>query len=140
MKFACGERRRKHDDHLIPLINVVFLMLIFFMLIGRIAAPPDLFQIRPPVSQIQQRESDKDVTILVSRDGLLAVDDTPVTLETLIPALQLSLDNARRKQGGTAGIRVKADAALTAGQLMSILKRLRDSGNAKVRLLTWSDR
>ena len=56
------------------------------------------------------------------------------------PALQLSLDNARRKQGGTAGIRVKADAALTAGQLMSILKRLRDSGNAKVRLLTWSDR
>ena len=139
MKFPCGERRRKHDDHLIPLINVVFLMLIFFMVIGRIA-PPDLFQIRPPVSQIQQRESDKDVTILVSRDGLLAVDDTPVTLETLIPALQLSLDNARRQQGGTAGIRVKADAALTAGQLMSILKRLRDSGNTKVRLLTWSDR
>ena len=139
MKFPCGERRRKHDDHLIPLINVVFLMLIFFMVIGRIA-PPDLFQIRPPVSQSQQRESDKDVTILVSRDGSLAVDDTPVTLETLIPALQLSLDNARRQQGGTAGIRVKADAALTAGQLMSILKRLRDSGNAKVRLLTWSDR
>jgi biopolymer transport protein ExbD len=136
MKFPSRERRGGNDDHLIPLINVVFLMLIFFMVIGRIA-PADLFQVRPPTSRSQQLLQEHSVTLLITHNGSLAVDAAPVTLETLIPTLQTALDAAGKKQGATPEIRIKADAALTAGQLTPVLDRLRNSGQSKVRLLTW---
>lgn len=136
MKFPPKERRGGSDDHLIPLINVVFLMLIFFMVIGHIA-PADRFQVTPPASRSEQPESQNGITILIARDGSLAIDETPVTLETLVPALQASLDRAALKWGNRSELRIKADAALTAGQLTPILKQLRESGRSKVRLLTW---
>ncbi|MCB1867352.1 MAG: biopolymer transporter ExbD [Gammaproteobacteria bacterium] len=138
MKLPQKERRGKSDDHLIPLINVVFLMLIFFMVIGQIA-PPDRFQIRPPTSRSELSAKERSITIAVTRDGSLALNETPVALEALIPRLKLALD-AGRQQGDAAEIQIRADAALTAGRLTQILDRLRESGISKVRLLTWSER
>ena len=135
MKFPYRERRGASDDHLIPLINVVFLMLIFFMVIGRIA-PTDRFPVQPPTSRSQQTAVEYSVTISIAANGSLAVADTPVTLETLIPTLEASLAATGENQIGTAEIHLKADAALTTGQLAPILEQLRNSGNSKVRLLT----
>ncbi|MCB1863069.1 MAG: biopolymer transporter ExbD [Gammaproteobacteria bacterium] len=136
MKFPSGDRRGGSDDQLIPLINVVFLMLIFFMVIGRIG-PADRLQVTPPASRSQLPASEQGVTILIARDGSLAIDETPVALATLVPRLQAALDRAELKWGSPAELRIKADAALTAGQLAPLLSQLRESGRTKVRLLTW---
>ena len=42
-------RPRNEDERILPLINVVFLLLIFFMLAGRLSAS-DPFQVEPPRS------------------------------------------------------------------------------------------
>ena len=133
MKFPGRVHRDASDNHLIPLINVVFLMLIFFMVIGQIA-PSDRFQVTAPTSRSQQPIDGNGITIFVTQNGSLAVNETEVTLETLIPTLLVSLDAA----GEQAEIHIKADAALTTGQLTPLLERLRDSGKSKVRLMTWS--
>ena len=137
MKFPGRVHRDASDNHLIPLINVVFLMLIFFMVIGQIA-PSDRFQVTAPTSRSQQPIDGNGITIFVTQNGSLAVNETEVTLETLIPTLLVSLDAAGRQQGDAAEIHIKADAALTTGQLTPLLERLRDNGKSKVRLMTWS--
>ncbi|MCP4287600.1 MAG: biopolymer transporter ExbD [Gammaproteobacteria bacterium] len=137
MKITRREKQHGNDDHLIPLINVVFLMLIFFMVIGRIA-PSDLFQIDPPLSQSHRQLANNSITILIAANGALAVDRKAVSLETLIPTLEVALQTAADKSSEKPGIHIRADGLLTAGQLAPILEQLRSSGKSKVRLLTSS--
>lgn len=140
MKFPDTKRQGGGgDDHLIPLINVVFLMLIFFMVVGQIG-PVELYQVKPPTSRSQQPAQENSLTLLIARDGAMAVGEAAVTLDTLRPTLQLLSDAAGKRHENAPEILIKADAALTAGQLTPILEQLRSSGMSKVRLLTWSGR
>ena len=57
-----------NEDHLIPLINVVFLMLIFFMLAGQIRASDGLPFV-PPAMDSGGPEVSVPVEILMTEDG-----------------------------------------------------------------------
>lgn len=136
MKFADRKSMSKEGDaRLIPLINVVFLMLIFFMVIGRIG-PAELYRVQPPSSIGQQPVRDNSITLLVTGEGLLAVEETAVTLERLTAVLQARLDVATKEYGSEPEIRIKADATLAFERLAPVLERLRGNGWTKVRLLT----
>lgn len=91
-RAARKERRSSHsiDQRGIPDADL-------FMVIGQIA-PPDRFQIRPPTSRSELSAKERSITIAVTRDGSLALNETPVALEALIPRLKLALD-AGRQQG-----------------------------------------
>ena len=135
MKFPRHLTNDNGDDQLIPLINVVFLMLIFFMVVGRLA-PSDRFPVNPPTSHSHQTAVENSVTISVTLEGRLTVGDTPVTPDLLTVELRRSLDAAMTDGQGQPEIHIRADAKLTMAQLSPILERLRDSGLSKVRVLT----
>jgi len=137
MKFP--ERSRASGDadtRLIPLINVVFLMLIFFMVIGRIG-PAELYRVQPPISSSQQAINENNLTLLITGDGVLAIGETAVTLERLTEVLQTQLDAATKQRRSRPEIRIKADAKLPFERLAPVLERLRSNGWSKVKLLTW---
>ena len=141
MKFIHHPRRRSNDDNLIPLINVVFLMLIFFMVAGRIA-PTDVFQIEPPTSKSEIALKPESIRVLVSSDGRLAVNSEPVIADNLAATLaqQLNAAPAHAAAGNNADqsatITLKADASINAQQLHTVLNALRAAGSRKVILLT----
>ncbi len=73
-----------------PLIDVVFLLLIFFMLTFAIqgqAMDIKLPQGQAASSPVQQ----KDITIRISAEGALLLDNSPVSLEKLIEILREKL-------------------------------------------------
>ena len=135
MKFPRHLTNDNGDDQLIPLINVVFLMLIFFMVVGRLA-PTDRLPINPPTSQSHQTAVENSITINVTLEGRLTVGDTPVTPDLLTVELRRSLDAAMTNGQGQPEIHIKADAKLTMALLSPILERLRDNDLSKVRVLT----
>ena len=77
MRFVRQPGRKSDDEGLIPLINVIFLILIFFMIVGHMeAAAP--FRVDPPVSRTDARPAPEDLTLLLAADGRVAVGDEVV--------------------------------------------------------------
>lgn len=127
--FSEHSKRRQSDDNVIPLINVVFLMLIFFMLAGQISAT-DAFPVSVPISEREQAASLSEREILMSANGELALDNQPHTLETLEHALRSHL------QIEPLSLVLKVDADTTAAQVRPLLQMLTAAEVKHLRLYT----
>lgn len=121
---------RGQETGIIPLVNIVFLLLIFFMLVGRIT-PVDVLPVEPPVSARGDASDARDTLILLSADGRIAVGDLEIPEELLLSTVVSLLDAS-----GNKTLRVKADAAVEADLLVRITEILRRAGVKKVLLLT----
>ena len=131
MEWEHTRRVALTDDHLLPLINVVFLLLIFFMLVGAIAVPERL-DVLPPSSVSAFRPNEVGMDIVIDQHGDVLLDDEIVTMERLVSTL--SGEEAPDR------IRPKADANLEANGILDVLDILRDAGVAHVQLVTVSKR
>ena len=122
--------RRSDDDRILPLINVVFLLLIFFMLAGRLSAG-DPFRVDPPASVSADPAEQRDLVVLVGADGRLALDGAVVDKAGLLTGVTQRLGD-----GGESLVRVTADAAAEALAVVEVMEVLRDAGVERLRLLT----
>lgn len=134
MRFRQPGRKQSSDEHLIPLINVVFLMLIFFMIVGRITAS-DIFTVKPPESASETEIEATSITVLVGSDGALAVDGVLINFAALPGAITDKLRSAQ-EQKITPTITVKADGDITVEALQPVLNALRSAGSGKITLMT----
>ncbi|AVO37696.1 ExbD/TolR family protein [Pukyongiella litopenaei] len=74
--------RPAHSETIIALIDVVFFLLVFFMLIGRMDATAP-FEVSPPVAQSGTDMPAGGATLSVARDGALALDGTGIDRDRL---------------------------------------------------------
>lgn len=135
MKFPAPERREV-GENLIPLINIVFLLLIFFMVAGALSSD-DIFQVEPPDSTSPMEPDNEGHMILLSRDGRLALDDEPLEAAELRSRLVAWVEGAE-PIGAAAPppVRIKADQDASADQLLDLMELLREAGVERVLLLT----
>lgn len=81
--------RRRQDpqpETIVALIDVVFFLLVFFMLIGRMDATAP-FDVAPPIAQSGRDMPAGGATVAVSQDGALALDGIAMTRDELEAAL-----------------------------------------------------
>lgn len=123
-------QRREMGENMIPLINVVFLLLIFFMLAGTLAAPEPL-QIRPPAAISDAALESREWMLLLSADGELALDGVVLPAEALAATVSKLL-----QEHPDARLKLKADADLTVTKLIQVMDALRAAGAERVILLT----
>jgi len=118
------------EERVLPLINVVFLLLIFFMLAGSLSVT-EPFDIEPPASQSQSAHEPQARMILMARDDRLALDNTVMPEDRL---LEVVAEHIRAHPEAT--ITLKADARLPANRLVRFTQALHAAGVEKLRLLT----
>lgn len=120
-----------NEDNLIPLINIVFLMLIFFMVAGQIQSRDGL-AIDPPFADNRPLSDTETRTLAILADGQLVIDDKTVTSEELTAYL------AGLKKPATEPnvLLIKADRLLPAAKLHATLVQVREAGFTTIRLLT----
>jgi biopolymer transport protein ExbD len=133
MKFDFQSQERRIDLTVLPMVNVVFLLLVFFMLVGRVG-PKEELDVAPPLSQSDQLESGQPLRIEIDRAGIMALDGKIVDTTELIIAVS---DLVR--QAPQTRLQLKADAGLEANRLIKIMETLRLIGVAKLTLLTERD-
>jgi len=122
------------DDNLIPLINVVFLMLIFFMIAGQISRS-DAVKIMPPASISEKRTDDGSrALVLISAQQGLFVDEQPVDLAVIADTLAQRFRDAGNPEDFS--VLVKADAGTPVDELQAVLRQIRAAGLMKVSLAT----
>jgi biopolymer transport protein ExbD len=122
MRFA-RPRARDRQEGVVPMINVVFLLLIFFMISSELTpAPP--FEVTPPEA-VADDTSPADDTLYVDAAGQVAWRD--LRGEAALAAL-----TAR----GDVPVELRADAAVPARAVAALLANLAALGVMDVRLAT----
>ena len=123
-------RPRSHEERVLPLVNVVFLLLIFFMLAGRLVVT-DPFPVEPPRSSSEGSAAARELRVLVGADGRLALNG-----EEMAPELFRARVTQRLDQDPGSRLRLKADGGAEATQVVMVMEWLREAGARRIELLT----
>ncbi|MGE0483221.1 MAG: ExbD/TolR family protein [Gammaproteobacteria bacterium] len=124
---APRRRARSIDDQLVPLINIVFLLLVFFMVAGQVA-PTGNLEVEPPASRSRAPLPTEPMRLVLRRDGALSLDGRAVAAVDLGAVLG---EAARRTP-----VALAADHDVRAATLAPVLTALRAAGLAEVTLYT----
>ncbi|ASJ75204.1 ExbD/TolR family protein [Granulosicoccus antarcticus] len=153
MKLQPGRKgSAASDNNLIPMINVVFLLLIFFMVAGNIRVSDPLPLLAP--TSTQDKPSTAQTVLYVAGDGTLMFEQQLITLENLGSYLKtlssvneptivspdkttpLPSDTTLNISSSEAQLAIKADAQVPVALLRNIMNIVRDAGISQVELLT----
>ncbi|MBU4234620.1 MAG: biopolymer transporter ExbD [Desulfobacterales bacterium] len=117
-------RRKKNHQHinLTPLVDVVFLLLLFFMLTSHFVAAPTI-KIALPDSKTSEPEVKEEVIITVAKDGTLFLDKDRIMLTGLQYSLQEKLKKMKKPS-----VRIKADREAMLGVVVNVVDEIRLSG------------
>ena len=133
MRINRQVRDAARPESVLPLINVVFLLQIFFMVAGWLAAG-DLFPVSPPVSASERLEpASVDILVLVDATGRIGIAGEDVPLAAVRDRVEILLASAG---GGRAAVKVKADGQAEAVRVVEVMERLRAAGAVRTVLIT----
>jgi len=127
MKFKNLKPVATNDDNLLPLVNIIFLLLIFFMLAGVIAKQKDLYDVDLASATIEDYVEQNKNVLFISKNGLLILNDIKIDKTDLKSKLGQIKDK---------NILIAADGSLGSTQLNNILLILSDSDIKNVTLLS----
>ena len=116
--------RRPRGESIVPMINVVFLLLIFFLMTSQIS-PSEPFEVTPPNAGSKTEPASEPV-LYVDQSGQMAFET--LRGEAAIAALAANSANA-------PVIQLRADAGLEAKIMARILRQLAESGLSRVELV-----
>lgn len=122
MRFGHPPLRRRPAENVVPMINVVFLLLIFFLMTAEIA-PPEPFDVAPP--HAEGTPVDVGDRLYAGPEGALAYGTARG------PAVFAALAD----RAGEAPLPLRADAGLEGQALAALLARLAGVGQDRVTLL-----
>ncbi len=115
-------QRKHHHINLTPLVDVVFLLLLFFMLTSHFVAAPTI-KIALPESKTSEPEVKEEVVITVAKDGSLFLDKDRIMLTGLQYSLQEKLKKMKKPS-----VRIKADREAMLGVVVNVVDEIRLSG------------
>ena len=127
--------RRQPVENLLPMINVVFLLLIFFLISAELT-PPEPFTVAPPAAD-SEAERAGEWLLHLNADGELGYRDAigPEALATLSAARD-EVCTLSDCETVPPVLTLRADAAVPATRLAALLPQIRSAGFAQIELIT----
>lgn len=117
-----------------PMIDVVFQLVLFFMVSTTFVSTPG-FQVDLPRSSAQTVVADKDdINIWMTVEGAVYVDDAPVDLDRL----DAIFERAAERDPGTLVV-IKADVGVTHGRVVTVMDLARTKGLSRLAIATETD-
>ena len=137
MQFAPPKPRRE-EEHILPLVNIVFLLLIFFILAGSLTSL-DPIAVEPPRARVESAPAPRDLVLSLGADGAVALDGALIERDALGPALAARLGDGEagpEESKSTVTVWLRADGAADALDVMAVMEALREAGLSRFQLLT----
>lgn len=139
MKLELGQRKRPRIE-MLPLIDIVFLLLVFFIYAMLSMAVHRGLPVDLPVSTTAAVEKELILSITVkapdkeSESGAIFVDDQAVALEDLTRVLVDKASAMRKKGNSEPGVLLFADRSINYQKLFAVLDRINQAGLSKISL------
>lgn len=125
--------RKKNEMNLIPLINIIFLLIIFFLLTGTVSQQDYVSELKPPYAETGEEIDPTQFVITLDENNVVMIENIPIALKALDRDLSLMLKS--KKYRGRPLI-INADAKSNANVLVDILDVTTNAGVEEVSLVT----
>ena len=130
MRFRRAVERKEAAFDLMPLIDVVFLLIIFFMLTTSFRTIFQGIKVDLPTTTTKQEKIEQNIIITITKDNVLYLDKTRVTTSNLVSLL-------KKKLGGEKGlVMINADTLVRHGKVVEIMDLAKQAGADRVGILT----
>lgn len=128
MKVKSPTSKRARIE-ILPLIDIVFLLLVFFIYAMLSMAVHRGLPVELPVSSSAQVDQKQILSVTLKADGALYVDNEPVALEDLTAVLK-----EKSSPAGESGVLIFADRSLPYQTIYTVLDRIRLAGISRISL------
>lgn len=109
---------------IIPMIDIIFFLLVFFMMSMLNMVTQKTIPVKLPAASTASVDRTKSVPVAIQADGSIFIEDQPTTIEALEPALE-----ARKTEDGKAPVVVlMPDRTLDVGRMVQVMDTVRAAG------------
>jgi|AntRauTorcE11898_2_1112593.scaffolds.fasta_scaffold03335_7 biopolymer transport protein ExbD len=123
--------RRTSEDNVLPLINIVFLLLIFFMIAGALSTRPP-FELQPPRAEAApSTPAPATAGIAIADDGRIAFRGEEIALDALVEKVRQWDEN----RDDDKALTLRSDGGADSERLLAVMTALRDAGIERIRML-----
>ena len=132
-KHRPGRPRPMAEINVTPLVDVMLVLLIVFM----VAAPLLTVGVAVDLPETAAKpipDQGEPLTVTVTADGIIYVEDTAVDIDTLVPRLK-----AIAAAGYDQRIYIRGDQSRTYGEMMRVTGRINAAGFRQIGLVTDSE-
>ena len=127
MKLQTKKKREYDDDSLLPLVNIIFLLLIFFMIAGVIEKRIIKDDIDLPAAELKRFENREVTKIFVNKDNILLINDEVTDINKISDYIKTNKVNE---------VVVIADNALYVSDVSLLLTALYQNNIKNIKLLS----
>lgn len=130
MKVNLGAQRRARIE-ILPLIDIVFLLLVFFIYAMLSMAVHRGVPVNLPASSSAEIEKNLTLSVTIKESGDIVLGNDRISLDDLAPILR-----AKTKVSKGIGVLLFADRAVSCQLLVKVLDQLRAAGVTRISLQT----
>lgn len=128
MKLLNARMTHSPQIMIIPMIDIIFFLLVFFMMSTLSMTDQQVIPVQLPRAASAQQEIVRSAQVTVARDGSLYLGQEEVSL----PELKERLEQAAAQ--GEVAISLRADEAVDYGRVLRVMDELKTTGAARISL------
>ncbi len=128
MKFKRRAELKKGQLDITPLIDVVFLLLIFFLLTSSFIVQPGI-KVNLPKAVTSEVLHEKSMVILVTSNNLVYLNERAIATDELSARLRIAARDDKP-------LLIKADRRASVGRIVEIWDMCRDAGVKQINIAT----
>jgi len=129
MEIERSIRRHSHID-IAPLVDIVFLLLLFFMLTFNMAMDQAI-QVRLPPSETSDIQAGSRISVVISSDGRVFIHDQAIEMDAIAAVIRQQPD-----WSPDTPVNIRADQHVSVGLLVQVIDGVRNSGTRQFNVLT----
>ncbi|RLD13247.1 MAG: biopolymer transporter ExbD [Caldiserica bacterium] len=127
-RFSIHRYRKKPEVNIAPLVDMVFLLLIFFLVSTTFSRETGV-SVRKPKAKTASYLSRESILVAVTREGTVHINNRRVDLETLYRIMK---DILKQKQ--EASVIIIADKGAIVGRVIEVMDKCRQAGAKNISL------
>jgi biopolymer transport protein ExbD len=127
MKLITRKKREYDDDGLLPLVNIIFLLLIFFMIAGVIEKRIVKDDIELPAAELNKFENKEITKIFINKSNIFFINDEITNINEISSYLKSNKINE---------VVIIADKSLYINDVNIILTKLHENNIKNIKLLS----
>jgi biopolymer transport protein ExbD len=128
MKFKRRTELEKGRLDIVPLIDVVFLLLIFFMLTSSFIFQPGI-KVNLPKAITSEVVHKKSLVILITKDNAVYLNERAITMDELTTRLAIAAKETRP-------LLIQADREASLGKVVEVWDLCREEGITQINIAT----
>ena len=127
MKLITRKKREYDDDGLLPLVNIIFLLLIFFMIAGVIEKRIVKDDIELPAADLDRFENKEITKIFINKSNIFFINDEIADINKISTYLKSNKVNE---------VVIVADKSLYVNDVNILLTKLHENNIKNIKLLS----